>query len=244
MLTQLPERAAIITGASRGIGFALADVLGEQGFGLTLAARRADPLERAAGLLRVKGYDVETVAGSIADEAVVAEVVAHHRDRFGRLDVLINNAGVGIAGKAATHEVRLIDLQFDVNLRALVLFYRATLDMLRAAGAEHRNALVVNLASLAAKGPQPGLSLYGAVKAGVIAYTASMNEELHKDGIKSVALCPAWVDTDMADFEGQTVARAEMIRVADIAEALRFLLRLSPWCVVPEIEFRRPGHAI
>jgi short-subunit dehydrogenase len=135
-------------------------------------------------------------------------------------------------------------MQLDVNLRAIVLFYRECAELLRAAGAEHRSALVVNMASLAGKSPQPWLSVYGATKAAVIAYTRAMNKELSGDGVKSVAFCPGFVDTDMADFIKDTVPAEDMLRPDDIAQALRFLLRVSPACVVPEIVFERPGEAI
>jgi NAD(P)-dependent dehydrogenase (short-subunit alcohol dehydrogenase family) len=163
---------------------------------------------------------------------------------FERVEVLVNNAGAGIGAAAADHQTKHVDMQLDVNLRAIVLFYREGLEMLRAAGAEHRNALVVNMASLAGKSPQPWLSVYAASKAAVIAYTAAMNKELNSDGIKSVAFCPGFVDTDMTEFIKGTVPAEEMLRTTDITEALRFLLRVSPVCVVPEIVFQRPGEAI
>jgi NAD(P)-dependent dehydrogenase (short-subunit alcohol dehydrogenase family) len=240
----MPDRAAIVTGASRGIGFAIAEALGEEGYGLTVSARKPDTLDHAADRLRAKGYEVEHVAGNMADESAIGDVVARHRDRFGRLDVLVNNAGMGIGAAAADHQTKHVDMQLDVNLRAIVLFYREGLEMLRAAGADHRNALVVNMASLAGKSPQPWLSVYAATKAAVIAYTAAMNKELNSDGIKSVAFCPGFVDTDMTDFIKGTVPAEEMLRTTDITEALRFLLRVSPVCVVPEIVFQRPGEAI
>jgi NAD(P)-dependent dehydrogenase (short-subunit alcohol dehydrogenase family) len=124
-------------------------------------------------------------------------------------------------------------MQLAVNLRAIVLFYREAVELLRAAGGEHRNALVVNMASLAGKSPQPWLSVYAAAKAGVIAYTIAMNKELGNDGVKSVAFCPGFVDTDMTDFIKGSVPPEEMLRTSDIAEALRFLLRVSPACVIP-----------
>jgi short-subunit dehydrogenase len=135
-------------------------------------------------------------------------------------------------------------MQLAVNLRAVVLFYRESIEMLRAAGAEHRNALVVNMASIAGKSPQPWLSVYAATKAGVVAYTVAMNKELSNDGIKSVAFCPGFVDTDMTDFVKGTVPPEEMLRTSDIAEALRFVLRVSPACLVPEIVFERVGEVI
>jgi NAD(P)-dependent dehydrogenase (short-subunit alcohol dehydrogenase family) len=238
----VPERAALVTGASRGIGYALAETLGEAGYGLTLAARKPETLEQAAEALRGKGFEVECVPGNMADEAAIGEVVARHRERFGRLDVLVNNAGVGIGAQAGEHKTKYVDLQLDVNLRAIVLFYRECAELLRAAGAEHRSALVVNLASIAGKMPQAWLSVYSATKAAVIGYTRAMNQELAGEGIKSVAFCPGFVDTDMTDFVKSQIAPDEMLKTSDIAEALRFLLRVSPACLVPEIVFQRPGE--
>jgi NAD(P)-dependent dehydrogenase (short-subunit alcohol dehydrogenase family) len=240
----MADRAALITGASRGIGRALAEALGEAGYGLTITARKPEPLERTAHELREQGLEVEYLAANMADEDAIREVVRLHRDHFGRLDVLVNNAGVGIGASAGEHQTRHVDLQLGVNLRAIVLFYRECLDLLRAAGEEHHNALVVNLASIAGKSPQPWLSVYSATKAAVVAYTQAMNKELNGHGIKSVAFCPGFVDTDMTDFVKESVPAEEMIRPTDIAEALRFVLELSPRCVVPEIIFQRPGETV
>ena len=240
----MPDRAAIVTGASRGIGRALAETLGQEGYGLTISARKPDTLERTAAEFRERGFEVEPVAGNMADEEAIRAVVASHRERYGRLDVLVNNAGVGIGASAGEQVTKRVDMQFDVNLRAIVLFYRECMEMLRAAGAEHRNALVVNMASIAGKSPQPWLSVYAAAKAGVIAYTVAMNKELSNDGIKSTAFCPGFVDTDMTDFVKGSVPAEEMLRTSDIAEGLRFLLRVSPACVVPDVVFERPGEAV
>jgi len=240
----MPDRAAIVTGASRGIGLALAEALGEEGYGLTLSARKPDTLQATAERLRARGWEVEPVAANMNDEEAILRVVERHRERFGRLDVLVNNAGVGIGAAAGEHATKYLDLQLDVNLRAIVILYRECLEMLRSAGAEHRSALVVNLASIAGKSPQPWLSVYSATKAAVIAYTQAMNKELNGDGIKSVAFCPGFVDTDMTDFVKGQVPPEEMLKTSDIAEALRFLLRVSPACVVPEVIFQRPGETV
>jgi NAD(P)-dependent dehydrogenase (short-subunit alcohol dehydrogenase family) len=240
----MPNRAAIVTGASRGIGLAIAEALGGEGYGLTLTARKPEPLEATARELRGRGYEVEFLAGNMGDEEAIRSVVSLHRDRFGRLDVLVNNAGVGIGAAAGEHTTRFVDMQLDVNLRAIILFYRECVEMLKAAGAEHRGAQVVNLASIAGKSPQPWLSVYSATKAAVIAYTQAMNKELNGEGIKSTALCPGFVDTDMTDFVKQSVPAEDMIRPEDIASAVRFLLGLSPATVIPEIIFQRPGETV
>jgi len=236
------DRAAIVTGASRGIGFALAQTLGEEGFALTITARKPDTLERSAGKLREQGFDVEHVAANLREEEAIREVVRRHRERYGRLDVLVNNAGVGVGAAATEHQAKHVDLQLDVNVRAIILFYRECAELLRAAGAEHRNALVVNMASIAGKMPDRWLSVYSATKAAVAAYSMAMNRAFARDGVKSVAFAPGFVDTDMTEYVKGKIPAAEMMRPSDIAEGLRFLLRLSPTCVVPEIVFQRPDE--
>ena len=240
----MPDRAALVTGASSGIGLAIARLLGEEGYALTVAARRPDKLAEAAASLRAAGGEVCEVAANMADEADIRRVVAAHRERFGRLDVLVNNAGVGVGAAVAETQTKRIDLQLDVNLRAVILLYRECADLLRAAGAEHRNALVVNTSSLSGKSGQAWLSVYSATKAAVIGWTQAMNKELNREGVKSVALCPGFVETAMTEFVRDQVPAEEMIRPEDIAEAVRFLLRTSPHCVVPEIVFQRPGEAL
>jgi len=238
------DRAAIVTGASSGIGLAIAQVLAEEGHALTINARRPDKLASAAEALTRLGADVHAVAGNMADEADVQRLVQEHVARSQRLDVLVNCAGLGAGVAVAELDTKRVDLQLGVNLRAPMLLYRETVELLRAAAAEHRSALVVNVASISAKRGRAWLSVYSATKAGLVAFTEAMNEELGKEGIKSVALAPAWVDTPMTDFIKGQVPAEEMIATSDVAEAVRFLLRLSPNCVVPEIVFQRPGESL
>jgi NAD(P)-dependent dehydrogenase (short-subunit alcohol dehydrogenase family) len=235
------ERAAIITGGSSGIGFAIARMLGEEGYGLTVAARRPDKLEEAARELAAAGFPVQHVAGDLGSEVVVQRVIDAHRDRYGRLDVLVNNAGVGIGAPVADIKTKLLDIQLAVNLRSLVLFYREAIDMLRAAAAEHGTAIVVNTSSIAGKSGQAWLSVYSATKHAVIGFTQAMNKELLSEGIKSCALCPAFVDTPMTDFVKESIPAEDMIRPQDIAEGVRLLLHVSPACVIPELVFERRG---
>jgi NAD(P)-dependent dehydrogenase (short-subunit alcohol dehydrogenase family) len=236
----MADRAAIVTGASSGIGLAVSRMLAESGHGVTMAARRPKKLEAAYEQLRAEGLDVHRIAADVADEADVARVVAAHRDAYGRLDVLMNNAGVGFGAAIGELDTRRMDIQLATNLRAIPLFYREAFPLLRAAGAEHRNALVINTSSIAGKRGQAWLSIYSATKAGVIGFTQSMNRELVALGIKSTALCPAFVDTPMTDFAKEHVPAEAMIQTSDIVAAVRMLLTLSPGCVVPEIIFERP----
>jgi NAD(P)-dependent dehydrogenase (short-subunit alcohol dehydrogenase family) len=238
------QRAAIVTGASSGIGLAIARMLGEEGFGITMAARRAEKLQAAVDGLAAEGFDVHGVAAALSEESEIQKVVDAHRERYGRLDVLVNNAGVGIGAPVGDIQTKHLDMQLDVNLRSIVLFYRECLSLLQAAGSEHSNALVVNTSSISGKRAEAWLSIYSATKHGVVGWTEAMNKELGSQGIKSTALCPAFVDTPMTDFVKGQVKAEEMIRPQDIAEAVRYLMRTSPACVVPEMMFVRPGDAL
>jgi len=237
----MADRAAIVTGASSGIGFAVARMLAEEGHAVTLAARRPAKLQAAYEQLRADGLEVRQVAANVGDEDDIKRVVAAHRDAYGRLDVLMNNAGVGIGSPIGDLDTKRMDIQLATNLRAIPLFYRECIEMLTAAGAEHANALVINTASVAGKSGEAWLSVYSATKFAVVGFTQSMNRELAARGIKSTALCPAFVDTAMTEFVRAKIAPADMIQTSDIVAAVRMLLALSPGCVVPEIVFQMPG---
>jgi NAD(P)-dependent dehydrogenase (short-subunit alcohol dehydrogenase family) len=240
----MAQRAAIVTGASSGIGLAIARVLGQEGHAITMAARRPEKLENAVAELAAEGLEVHGVAANLADEGEVQKVVAAHKERHERLDVLVNNAGVGIGATLGEIQTKRLDMQLDINIRSIVIFYRECLEMLQAAGAEHHNALVVNTSSISGKRAEAWLSVYSATKHAVVGWTEAMNKELGPQGIKSTALCPAFVDTPMTDFVKEQVKAEEMIRPQDIAESVRFLLRVSPACVVPEMMFVRPGDLL
>lgn len=204
-------------------------MLHEEGFALTLVSRRAERVEAAAAEL-----GAAAVAANVADAAACERLVAEHRERYGRLDVLVNSAGVGIAGRVEDLPAKHLDLQLGVNLRGLFLVTQAAIPMLR-----ESRGWIVNLASIAGTLPTPGLATYGATKAAVISLTRSLNEELDADGVRAVALCPGFVDTPMAEWSG--IDPAEMIRPEDCAEVVRMLLRLSPYARIPQVVIERVG---
>jgi NAD(P)-dependent dehydrogenase (short-subunit alcohol dehydrogenase family) len=237
------RRVALVTGASRGIGRAIAEMLGEEGYGLTITARQQQTLEPTAEEMRANDVEVEPVLGDVADERAIKNIVARHRARFGRLDVLVNNAGMGVLAGVGDDLASDIDATLAVNLRAALLFYRESVDLLRAAGAEHANAQVVNISSVSGWRGDAWLGAYSASKAGLIGLTNAMNLELNVYGVKSVAICPGYVDTDMTAHAKENVVPAgDMLRPQDVAESVRFLLRVSPRCIVPQIVMHRPAE--
>jgi NAD(P)-dependent dehydrogenase (short-subunit alcohol dehydrogenase family) len=223
------DRAALVTGGSSGIGLAIARMLRDEGYALTLVSRRAEKVQAAADEL-----GATAVAADVGDADECARLVAEHRERHGRLDVLVNSAGVGIAGTVADLPAKHFDLQVGVNLRGLFLVTQAAIPLLR-----ESRGWIVNLASIAGTLPTPGLATYGATKAAVIALTRSLNEELDGAGVRAVALCPGFVDTPMAEWSG--IPGDEMIQPEDCAEVVRMLLRLSPHARIPQVVIERAG---
>jgi NAD(P)-dependent dehydrogenase (short-subunit alcohol dehydrogenase family) len=223
--------SALVTGGSSGIGLAIARLLREEGFELTLASRTPEKVEAAAAEL-----GAHAVAANVADEEDCRRLVAAHAERFGSLDVLVNSAGVGIAEPLESLHTRYLDRQLAINLRGLLLVTREAIPLLRTA-----RGLVVNLASIAGVQAAPGLAVYGATKAAVISLTRSLNAELDGDGVRCTAICPGFVETPMTEFTG--LPSGEMIRPEDCAEVVRMLLRTSPRARFPEIVIERVGES-
>jgi NAD(P)-dependent dehydrogenase (short-subunit alcohol dehydrogenase family) len=221
------DRAALITGGSSGIGLAIARMLRDEGFVLTLAARTQDKVEAAATDL-----GAFAVTADVAREDDCRRLVEEHRDRYSRLDLLVNSAGMGIAGPIDELPTKHIDLQLNVNLRGLMLVTAAALPLLREA-----RGLVVNLASIAGTIPSPRLPVYGATKAAVIQFTKTLNHAEQEHGVRATALSPGFVDTPMT--VGAPVSQDRMIRPEDCAEIVRTLLRLSPFARVPHVVIER-----
>ena len=223
------DRAALVTGGSSGIGLAIARALRDEGYGLTLVSRRPEKVNAAAEEL-----GAAAIAADVGDADACARLVAEHRDRFGRLDVLVNSAGIGIGGRVEDLPAKHFDLQVGVNLRGLFLVTQAAIPLLR-----ESKGWIVYLASIAGTLPTPGLATYGATKAAVISLTRSLNDELDGDGVRAVAICPGFVDTPMAEWSG--LGHDEMIRPEDCAEVVRMLLRLSPRARIPQVVIERAG---
>jgi NAD(P)-dependent dehydrogenase (short-subunit alcohol dehydrogenase family) len=223
--------SALVTGGSSGIGLAIARILREEGYDLTLASRTKEKIEAAAGEL-----GATPIAADMSKEDDCVRVVAEHVDRFGGLEVLVNSAGIGIAGTVESLQTKHIDLQLGVNLRGLLIVSREAIPHLK-----RSKGWIVNLASIAGTTSTPGLTVYGATKAAVIALTHSQNAELDADGVRAIAICPGFVDTPMAQWSG--LGHEEMIQPEDCAEIVRMCLRLSPRARIPQVVVERVGSS-
>ncbi|MDQ2621771.1 MAG: SDR family oxidoreductase, partial [Actinomycetota bacterium] len=206
-----------------------------------ISGRQEEKLLAAAETLANEDLKVEAVVADITSEQAVIDLVSEHKRQWGRLDCLVNNAGVGIGQSVGEIQAKHFDLQVAVNLRALVIATRESAEMLTAAGDEHGKALIVNLASVAGKIYPGWLSVYGATKAAVISFSASTQKELGPSGVCATAICPGFVATDMTEFVQGQIDPKDMLQPEDIAEAVSFLLKVSPNCAIPELVMQRPG---
>jgi len=223
--------SALVTGGSSGIGLAIARMLREEGFAVTLASRTAEKVEAAAAEL-----GAHAIAADVAKPEDCSRVVEEHVEREGGLDVLVNSAGIGIAGRVEDAQLKHVDRQLAINLRGLLLVTQAAIPHLR-----KTKGWIVNLASIAGTQPVPILPVYAATKAAVISLTHSLNADLDDDGVRSIAICPGFVDTPMAEFAG--LPGDEMIQPEDCAEVVRMCLRLSPRARIPQVVIERVGSS-
>jgi short-subunit dehydrogenase len=192
------DRTALVTGASSGIGVAIARELASRGHGVTLVARRADRLAELAEELAATGVRAEVLTTDLADREARAELPSRVADLGLAVDVLVNNAGLStlgpVAGAVPEDELRMV----EVDVMALV---DLTTRFLPAMVERHRGA-VLNVASTAAFQPLPGQAGYGAAKAFVLSYTRSLGGELAGTGVVATVLCPGPVETEFAETAG------------------------------------------
>jgi NAD(P)-dependent dehydrogenase (short-subunit alcohol dehydrogenase family) len=227
----MPDRAAIITGASRGIGFALAEVLGEEGFALTVTARKPEGIERAAGQLQEKGFEVQHLAANMADEDSIRQVVDRHRERYGRLDVLVNNAGTGPPETPAEDvSVEDFDATVELNLKGTFFCSQAAGRAMIRQGAGR----IVNLSSQAGFVALPGESVYCMTKAAISHLTKCLAVEWGEHGVTVNAVAPTFIETPgtapalsdpafRADVEERIAALHRVGTPADVTGAVLFL---------------------
>ncbi len=221
---RLREQVAIVTGAGRGIGRAVALAFAREGAAVALAARTASELELVAAQIRSRVGRALTVPTDVTQETSVAALVDRVLAELGKVDILVTAAGVATFGPLVDTKTEDWDRMVAVNLRGVFLACRAVLPpMMR-----QRRGTIINIASVAAKRPIPGSGAYAAGKHAVLGLTLVLAEEMRPHGIRVGALSPGAVDTPLWDAVPNAPERSRMLRPEDVAEAALLMASLPP----------------
>jgi NAD(P)-dependent dehydrogenase (short-subunit alcohol dehydrogenase family) len=227
----LAGQAALVSGASRGIGRAVALAFAREGARVALLARGRGELEAVAGAIEADGGSALVVPGDAAETGTASRAVDAALARFGRLDCLVTAQGAGVFGLLETSRVADWDAMLRANLTATYLLFRAALPPMLAAG----RGTIVAIVSLAAVRAIPGCAAYTASKAGVLGLVRSLAAEVRGRGVRVAALCPGAVDTPFWDGISSPPDRDRMLRPEAVAEAALLVAAQPPGAFVEEI---------
>ncbi len=233
----LTGAVALITGASGGIGSCIARRLAREGVNLALLGRSMEKLQQTAGSLADTGVQTLLLPGDLLDDAYLARCVSQVKERFRRLDILINNAGMALSRPFDETTMAEFDRIMALNCRAPYLLCQTTLPDLRASG----RGTIINIASVNAHKGYPLQSAYSASKHALAGFTKSLASELYREGVRVHLISPGGVFTDMVRIARPDLTGEDMILPEDIAEIAAFLLLHRTNAVIDEIAVHRAG---
>lgn len=237
-------RTALVTGASRGIGRGVALSLARQGFGLTITSRSPDDLdELSQDLISAGAGDVAHLAVDIADRESLPSLVDLHKGRFGSMDALVLNAGVGSAGDVSSYRIDRLEKTVQVNFTSAMLLIQYAIPLLREGAVLHpkQGAKIVGLSSITGVYAEAGLAVYGATKAALLSLIETVNLEESPRGVTATAIAPGYVATDMSAWITDRVPAETMIPVDDVVRVIDMVLALSPRSSITRIVMGRSG---
>jgi NAD(P)-dependent dehydrogenase (short-subunit alcohol dehydrogenase family) len=224
--TSTDQQVAVVTGAGRGIGRSVADGLARRGYRVAALARNVD----AVSDLDPGNASVMPIRCDVTDDARVAAAVGRVIREWGRIDILFNNAGILRKGTLDLTPEEF-DEQATTNLRAAWFVMRTVAPHMQQRGSGH----IINLASRSGKFGFPNVGAYAATKFGLVGLNEALMKELAPQGIKVTAICPSWVNTDMAEQAGCGLPPEEIIQPDDIMRTIDWLLSLSPAACVQDV---------
>jgi 3-oxoacyl-[acyl-carrier protein] reductase len=212
----LKHQVAIVTGASRGIGRAIAEALALEGARLVLTSLTPARLEESVRALRSRACEVEAVAGDVGDEETAQRLVDTAVTRFGQVDIAVNNAGIGSLGSLESMDPAEFDRVFRTNVRGPFLLMRAAIPAMKRKG----GGTLVSLASLAGVNPVPQRAAYSATKWALIGLSRSVFQEVRRDGIRVIILEPGSTLTEFGHDPLKMAHEEKLVRPEDVAAAL------------------------
>jgi 3-oxoacyl-[acyl-carrier protein] reductase len=229
----LAGKTALVTGASRGIGFAIARRLGQMGAKVAICARDAKKLEDAAARLRNEGVEVFAEATNVTGAKEISALVANTEKSLGSIEILVNNAGIGYFGPIHEADEKNWDAVLDTNLKSVFLLSKAVAPGM----VERRTGHIINIGSLAGKNAFKGGAIYCASKWGLMGLTECMAEDLREYGIRVSVICPGSVATSFGSPSGKKNPQ-KMLQPDDIAHAVEMLVTQAPQSFISEVLIR------
>jgi 3-oxoacyl-[acyl-carrier protein] reductase len=236
-MNRLDGKVAIVTGSSSGIGKAIALTFAREGARVVVAARHKALCERTAAQIRRDGGDALVVPTDVTDDQQVERLIAATVAAFGRLDLLVNNAGVVSHGRLADTSTAEFDRVLDTNLRGVFLCCRAAYRQMKKNG----GGMIINMSSVAGVQAWEGTGVYSASKFGLMGLTKALAFEGRRHNIKVCAICPGRVANELVDASPREIERSRMISPFDIAETAVYLATLGPNAIVHQIVVDRMG---
>jgi NADP-dependent 3-hydroxy acid dehydrogenase YdfG len=233
----LQGQVAIVTGAGRGIGYAVATALAREDATVVLAARTRQQLAATAAAIRESGGAALAIPTDVTQDAAVEAMVEQAMAELGRVDILVTAAGVASFGPVAGTKPADWDGMLAVNLRAVMVTCRAVLPIM----IRQRRGSIINVASVAAQRPIPGAAAYTATKAAVVGFSRVLAEELRAEGVRVGVLVPGAVDTPLWDTIPNSPDRSRMLRAEDVARAAVLMASLPPGASLEELTLLPSG---
>jgi 3-oxoacyl-[acyl-carrier protein] reductase len=222
----------IVTGASRGIGKAIALRFAEEGRDVMLFGRDIEALIKTRKLVREKEVDAEYFAGDVGDEAFVKKSVKEIIDKYDKVDILINNAGLGIFKEVTEASLDDFKKQVNANLYGIFNLSKAVLNSM----IQRKSGTIINISSLAGKNVFAGGAMYSATKHAVLGFTGCLMQEVRKYNIKVAAICPGSVETDF--HSDGSPASSKKLMPEDVAETVSLIIKLPQRALASEIDIR------
>ena len=229
----LSKRLAVVTGATEGIGKAIAFALGKSGAQVALCARTRTNVSRTIGELTAQGIDAVGSACDVTDPASVRAFADFVRKERGEPSILVNNAGIGIFAPLAQLSLEDWDRVMDTNVRSLYLVTRAFLEGITRAG-----GAIVNIGSLAGRNALEGGTAYTASKHALLGFSKSLMLEVRKTGTRVIAICPGSVATSFSNRQGHRTNEDRILAPEDVAQAVLDTLSLPPRAMISELDLR------
>ena len=231
MSVDLKDKVVIVTGAGRGIGRSIALSFGRESSRLVLASRTKSELEKVASEVKAKGAEALAVPTDLTKEGEVNKLVEIATDSFGRIDILINNAGIGINAKVVDMRTEDFESLFDVNVKGVFFCTRAVLPNM----IKQRDGVIVNISSLAGRNAISGGAAYCATKWALIGFARSLILEVRQHNIRVITVCPGSVDTSFSHVIGK---KSNILHSEDVADTVLAAVKMPTRAMVSEIDIR------